>query len=60
MAATPRKPRVPRDASTAPFMGSEYMDAGSYLRRPARPIAPNEEAHGVNDSEFGVDETPER
>ena len=50
------------NAETRPHMGSEYMDAQTYLSQPARARslgatrkkAKNQPQHGSNDSDFGA------
>ncbi len=59
MAAIPsKKTRASRDDESTPFLGSEYMDARSYLRQPARVKASDPGSPGSNDSEIGVDADP--
>jgi hypothetical protein len=54
----PAKEDPPGNATTSLHLGSEYMDAQSYLKQPPR--APrvktsDETYHGSNDSDFGTD-----
>ena len=50
----PEETDVPR---RGPSMGSEYMDARTYLTQPTRPPrvkASDETFHGSNDSDYGI------
>jgi hypothetical protein len=47
---------APEDAASTPYMGSEYMDARSYLTHPTRPPrvrTSDKTFHGSNESDFG-------
>jgi hypothetical protein len=48
---------APEVTPSTPYMGSEYMDARSYLTHPTRPRVRTSDKtfHGSNESDFGSD-----